>query len=146
MCQCGCGDNPHDWKFQVRRGVTLAVGTYRGCDYCDTGLAVEIGLFTPKGKEWYRYLEDCGAFTPNEYGGQVEGWGGPGLIIPVVGKDDLIAAAKLMEKEDGVPLTFSGDEDDYTSITEWLEEFGLELLQKAHRLRMKEWGSPKVKG
>jgi len=120
MCECGCGDLAPDKVVRLGDKV-LAIEIYPGCRDCETGLMVVLNLFTQERAEDFM-LETTEIFEPDEQG-YAE------ISMPILGPDDLIEVVKEMEK-DGNPLT------DYESLSDWLSDHGLELLQRALSIQM----------
>jgi len=121
MCECGCGDLAPDKVVRLGDKV-LAIEVYPGCRDCETGLMVVLNLFTQERAEDFFDLEPTEIFEPDEQG-YAE------ISMPILGPDDLIEVVKEMEK-DGNPLT------DYESLSDWLSDHGLELLQRALSIQM----------
>lgn len=116
MGQCGCGDLiPHDL---VRIGENvLVVEIYRGCEDCGTGLAVSMYLFTPEAAgEW--------GFVPDR---ELKPFAPP-LDYPLANKRDLVDAAR--------ELNADAEMEQYDSLTGWFQDYGLDLLQRAVRIRL----------
>ena len=125
MCQCGCGEFPITDAYKLPKGEIVGIGTYRGCSDCFAGPGFAVYVFPSKhaGKEWLREarMED---YKPNEFGGN----GGRGISLSLFEIRDLCEALKTME-----PLYKDSEFGDQT-LNEWLEENGLEMLQKAMKL------------
>jgi hypothetical protein len=130
MGQCGCGDMNLRYVHRIEKTpVTLGIDTYFGCDGCETPLGVVVMVFDPAGvKEWVDHF----AWTPtetvqaDEYGGN----DGRGIVIPFIGREDLMAACNDEDLSD-IEL------DEYGSLKDVLDQYGLRLLRAAwdHRLK-----------
>jgi hypothetical protein len=123
MCECGCGEMV-PYEILDIDGKVMVVEIYRGCEDCDTGLMVSLNLFSSENAT-EQNLIPTKKFELDKFGWAQNNY-------PIVGKTDLIEAAKQMSAD----ADFG--EDGYESMTEWLEERGLELLQTALRLRLDE--------
>ncbi|MCA9375391.1 hypothetical protein KC622_03610, partial [Candidatus Dojkabacteria bacterium] len=123
MGECGCGEMRPYRVFNVS-GNTLATEIYRGCEYCGTGIAFCLYYFTPNGISDFFNPEDEEVLIPDEFGNMVE--------FPIISKEDLIKSAKQMELDEAI-----GDKG-YESVTDWLEDNGLEFLQRALNIRLTE--------
>jgi len=134
MGQCGCGDLVIDSARPIAgTDIVLAVDEYQGCNYCHTGLMPTLHFFDPKGwKEWGEGAELGEPITPDEFGGDR----GYGWRIPLIGKAELVKAARVLVAEEGEP--FGQGEDGYATLADWLEDYGLRLLQEAMRQRAKQ--------
>lgn len=132
MGQCGCGEQTSDRGFK-QRGSILAVQVYDGCEYCDTGIMVMLYWFTHK-SVFLSGVPIEKAPEPSEFGGNE----GHGICFPLLGKDDLRAAAKELIRESG-PISPRGD--GYRNLDDWLADYGLRLLQEALRHKRKEVGA-----
>lgn len=96
----------------------MVVEIYDGCRYCETGIMVTLHKLTyEEAKEW-----DWNPDTVFER----DHLGISQLNFPIVSTEDLVNAAKQMGFEEGDQLI-----DD-------LSESGLELLQRAVRIRLAE--------
>lgn len=124
MGECGCGETVPYKILQIDDKV-LVVEIYRGCEYCDTGLIVTLHLNTAESAAEWDWEPDT-KLEPDDYGhAQVD--------FPLLGKDDLVEAAKRMNAD-----AMFGGEDGYETLTDWLSDNGLELLQTALRLRLEK--------
>lgn len=125
MCQCGCGEFPITEAYKLPKGEVVGIGTYQGCSDCFAGPGFAIYVFPSKrsGKEWLREAK-LQEYTPNEFGGN----GGQGISLSLFEVRDLREALKTME-----PLYKNSEFGDQT-LDEWLEENGLEMMQKAMKL------------
>ena len=125
MCECGCGNfNPYK-AYKMGENV-LAVEIYPGCEECGTGLMVSLHIFTPDEAKHYD-MEPTEEFKPDEFG-----WAE--MSFPIIGKDDLLQAAKDNIHENGEPI----EEQGYENIPDWISDNGLDLLQRGLRLRLKD--------
>jgi len=125
MCQCGCGEFPITEAYKLPKGEVLGIGFYRGCEDCFAGPGVAVYVFPSRraGKEWLRdvKVED---YKPDEFGGN----GGRGISLSFFEVQDLREAIKTME-----PMYKNSEFGDQT-LDEWLEENGLEMMQKAMKI------------
>jgi hypothetical protein len=117
MGECGCGETrPH--KIVDLGDSVMVVEIYDGCRYCETGIVVTLHKLTPEeAKEWD--WEPDTKFERDHLGISQ-------LNFPIVGQEDLIAAAKQMGYQEG------------DQLLEDLSDIGLELLQRAVRIRLAE--------
>ena len=122
MCQCGCGERPVDEAYELTKHCILGVKIYDGCEGCFQGLAVDLTVYDSKSVEWLRHLKIDKTVKPNEFGGSNPACGIP---IPVIDVRALREQARELEEFD--PMESRG------TLDEWLEEYGLELLQGAAR-------------
>jgi hypothetical protein len=76
------------------------------------------------GSPWLRLVKPE-AFEPSEEGGN----SGYGISIGLFEVEDLLAEAKHLEKQGCV----GAGEDDYATVHDWLEDFGLDLVKGAMR-------------
>lgn len=123
MGECGCGElRPHE-VLQLGNEI-LAVEIYEGCEYCDTGIMVTLNLLNKERADEIG-LEPTGELKPDKYG-----WGQTNY--PIIAPEDLIDAAKKLKSDEAF-----GD-DGYDSLTDYLSDEGLELLQTALRIRLEK--------
>jgi hypothetical protein len=121
MGECGCGSTVPHKILKVGKSV-MYVELYRGCDYCDTGIMVTVGMVTPD-------VAEMNGWKPDEiFEAGKDGWSQ--FDFPIISPEDLIDAVKKMKCNDAV------GEGGYDSLTDWLQDSGLELLQTAVRLRV----------
>lgn len=122
MCECGCGEFIPEKVFRVGNRI-LALQVYPGCEDCGTGFGVDLQIFSlSEAKE--RHIISTENFEPDKFG-----WNQ--MFFPILGKEDLVEVAKLIEKTDGEPF------ENYDNMIEFLEEKGLDLLQKAFHIRQR---------
>jgi len=137
MGECGCGETNPERVFKVGDFV-LVVGRYWGCDCCDNPIGVQLDIFTPEEAESFD-LTPSETFEPPK-----EGMGWQGIGVALIGKDDLVQAAEEMEEE-----FQEGGYDywlkDYNTLSDFLKDRGLDLLQKAMAIRIAEEGAKKKK-
>ncbi len=124
MCQCGCGEIPIENGAVLPNGSVVAYGIYRGCDTCFSGPAVTVSVFNNARSEWLMHakLED---FVPDEDGGNH----GRGINVGLFEVQDLKAESIELSKEAKV----ARGGDNYATIADWLDDFGLRLVQGAMR-------------
>jgi hypothetical protein len=120
MGECGCGET-RPYKIVEIGGNVMVVEIYRGCEYCDTGLIVSLHLHTPESATDFDFVPEE-KFEPGEYGTRLD--------FPLLSGEDLAEAARQMKADE----YFGGN--GYDSMTDWLDDYGLELLQRAVRLRL----------
>jgi hypothetical protein len=110
--------------YRLPKGDVIGIGFYRGCDDCFAGPGISVYVYPSKraGKEWLEgaKMED---YKPDEFGGN----GGSGISLSFFEVRDLVAAAKEIGTE------IRGEDWEMT-VEEWLDENGLEMMQKAMRL------------
>jgi hypothetical protein len=100
-------------------GNVIIVDEYHGCDDCGTPLGLSLHIFSPKeAKEW---LDEpvSEVFEPKPPTAWDE------RCFGFVGKDELVAAAAEFEE----------DYAQYDSLSDFLSDFGLRLLQSAMKKR-----------
>jgi hypothetical protein len=127
MGECGCGELNTREGYELG-GLILVVEIYLGCLGCGTEAQVAVHLFTPEEAKDYD-IEIKGRLAPGE-----QGWGR--LVFPLLGADDLIAAAKLLGEEgDGF--------GDVAEIADILPSKLTRLLQEgfASRRRKVDWSN-----
>jgi hypothetical protein len=117
VCQCGCGDTEIDKAYALPDGTVVAYDIYQGCKDCFSGPGVAVYLYPNRKSEWLRDVK-IGKFKPDEYGGN----GGMGISVGLFDVEDLKAEADELE---GI--------ENYADLSEWLDEFGLDLIQGAMR-------------
>lgn len=129
MGQCGCGDMNPIAQYELPDGNLLVVDEYHGCRDCETPIGYTLHLFTPEeGKNWI--FDPPVKILPDELG----------KVFPLIGKEEMILAAQEIEKEDGVfRVVFDGDE--YASLSDFMHDKGLDLLQRAMRHRKVRGGN-----
>jgi hypothetical protein len=135
MCQCGCADTWIDKAFKIPSGVVVAYDVYYGCRECFAGPGLTIYVYPNAKSEWIRDVK-IEPYIPDEYGGE----SGHGIPVSFFEVQDLVKAA---ESIGGTKL----EEDGYDSVTAWLEDYGLEMMQDAMRLfteRVKKLNEPKL--
>lgn len=120
MGECGCGEFQPYESFKIGDSI-LSLEIYKGCEYCNTGLMVTLNAFTPEEAENWQ-LEDVKEIDPKE-----KGW--LQHDFPLLGKEDLLAALEEIQKEIDV--------SEYGSFEDFLKDYGLELIQKGVRNRLK---------
>jgi hypothetical protein len=132
MGQCGCGEDVEDKAAILPDGTCVAYGIYEGCVDCDTGIGVGLRFYDTKEHcaEWVS-PKAMTPMAPTEYGGN----DGNGIGIPIMDVDDLVHVVAEMESEG---LLVGNGRNSYGSISEWMEDNGLDLLQRAIRRRKKE--------
>ncbi len=119
MCQCGCGDTAIERAFKVDRGPTIGYQVYRGCKDCHAGIGVDLYFYNSEGaRDWCRGSVTEKAPKGDEYGGN----NGAGIALPLFDVADLVEESKSLE-----PIS------EYDSLADWLEDFGLDLIQGALR-------------
>jgi len=117
MGECGCGET-RPRKIVDLGDSVMVVDVYEGCRYCETGVVITLQKLTyEEAGEWG--WEPDTRFE-RDYLGLSQ------INLPIVGEEDLISAAKQMGFREGDQLL-----DD-------LSESGLELLQRAIRIRLAE--------
>lgn len=119
MGECGCGET-RPYKIVEIGDNVMVIEIYRGCEYCDTGLIVSLHLHTPESAAEFDFVPEE-KFEPGEYGTTLD--------FPLLGGEDLAEAARQMKADE----YFGGN--GYDSMTDWLDDYGLELLQRSVRLR-----------
>lgn len=119
MCQCGCGEFGTEKAYKLPSGEVIAYGIYEGCSDCFAGPGISIYAYPDATSEWIEDtpIED---YKPDEFGGNH----GHGISLSFFEVRDFIKAAQEIG---GTSL----DEDGYNSVEDWLEENGLEMMQKA---------------
>jgi hypothetical protein len=119
MGQCGCGEYQPERQYSVR-GCVFGIVLYPGCDYCAETLAIDPYFFT-KDSEFIvdRPTENV---KPDEYGGPL------GLGFEIFSVADLREAAKECD-----PVIDPNKQDAYSNMEDWLDDYGLQLLQGALR-------------
>lgn len=122
MGECGCGEMDNDKVVRMGKNI-MGIEIYPGCRYCDTGIIVTLNLFTRKEAKVFD-LEASETFAPDEHGFSQ-------LNFPIIGPDDLVEVIEKMAEAEGM------GEDGY-SLSDWMHDHGLELLQSALRLRMEK--------
>lgn len=127
MCECTCGDIKQDVVLQIG-DATIMVDAYMGCRDCAELIGFDVRAFNPEGrKEWVsREPRDV---SPDEYG-----------VIPSASSFEMFSLDDLKEAADewGKPL----DVTEYETISDWLDDVGLQLLQSAFRkCRARERGA-----
>lgn len=125
MCECGCADFSPYRSYKVGKNI-LVLEIYPGCENCDNPLGITLAIFTPsEAKHWL--TEPSPEFKPDQYGSKE-------LYFSLIGKDDLIQAAKDIVAENGDPI----EDEGYANLVDWLEDDGLDLLQRALRIRLEK--------
>ena len=132
MGECGCSNELGERAYRLPSGNVVVVGDYHGCRECYDGPGYSVEIFdTPEhANEWYPGLRQE-PFRPDEYGGNEGVAMGGGLFE----SHHLAAAAEEIEKEGA---TVGEKYDQYETVSEWLRDCGLELIQRAMRLRAAE--------
>lgn len=120
MGVCGCGEYIPSMQYAIR-GCVVGIVVYPGCDYCEDMIGVDPYFYT-KGSEFI-VDHETRKVTPDEYGGEGS------AAIPIFAVQDIREAAKRI----GDPI-HPGDEDSCQTLDEWLDEYGLQLLQDAIRI------------
>lgn len=124
MGQCGCGETSVENAYKLPKGTVIGYDIYRGCAGCFAGPAISIYVYPNAKSEWLSHakIED---FTPDEYGGNH----GHGINVAFFEVEDL--------KEESVELAQEADigpgDDQYATIADWLDDYGLRLVQGAMR-------------
>lgn len=119
MGQCGCGDYAPVKQYKIK-GCVVGVEIYPGCDYCTDQVSVAIHLFTPSSP--FVGWQDTKTVMPDEYGANIP-------AIPVLSVGDLRAAFKAMDYQYDPT-----DEDGYETLDDYLQDYGLRIVQEAIRL------------
>lgn len=121
MGECGCGGTVPHKILKIGKDV-MYVEIYRGCDYCETGIMVTVGIVTPE-------IAEMNGWEPGEtFEAGKDDWNQ--FDFPIISKDDLIDAVKQMKDDDAI------GENGYDNLTDWLQDRGLDLLQTAVRIRV----------
>ena len=118
MCECGCGNMNPIAAYKVG-GNVLIVDEYHGCSDCCTPIGLSLHIFSPKeAKEWLDepVREIFKPMPPTSWDER---------YFSFVGKDELVAAAAEFEE----------DYQQYDSLSDFLSDFGLRLLQSAMKKR-----------
>jgi hypothetical protein len=127
MCECGCGDMNAIVSFEIGNNI-LIVDEYLGCDDCDTPLGIVLHLMDKKEAENWVEKSSIKSFRHDE--SREEGNGA--RYFSFIGKNELVAAAEEMDKEfESHPFS------DYSCLADFMQDYGLELLQKAMNKRRK---------
>lgn len=121
MCQCGCGEFPVTHAYELPSGEVIGYGIYRGCSDCFSGPGVSFYVYPNAKSEWPEQAK-MESYAPDEYGGNQ----GTGIAVSFFEVRDLIKATK----EIGGELS----DDAYSSVEEWLEDYGLQMMQRAMEL------------
>lgn len=124
MGTCGCGDFYSERAVRLgENGPVVSFNVYTGCRYCEPMFSVDTHLLNEQGvNEWLDGAQ-IEAVEPDEYGGN----NGCGVSIPVFSVHDIVAAIKNLEGED-----YDAKIEQYASVSEWFEDYGLGILQDAH--------------
>lgn len=135
MGMCGCGDNVEDRLLLLPNGWVIAHGTYRGCEECHPGPGYGIKIFdsVEHARRWIDV--ELEAAKPDEFGGNDGGGFGGGLFEVC----DLAEAARYIERG-GSTVGESGDQ--YASVADFMEDFGLAIVQDAMELSRKRLRKP----
>jgi hypothetical protein len=110
MGACGCNE------IQIVKHVlsvgeyVLVVELYPGCEYCHTGLSVNLYMFSRERASDYMF-EPTGVFEPDE-------WGSAQIYTPILNVEDL---------KRNIPPNF----DQYDDVKDWLDDVGLQWLQSS---------------
>lgn len=131
MGQCGCGDTHIEKGYQLPDGAVVAYDIYHGCRDCNPGPGLSIYVF-PNGQAGRMWLDGAKIekYTPDEFGGNH----GHGISFGLFEAEDLVAEAKeLVARESGEICACADEEDGYTTISDWLHDFGLVMVQGAMR-------------
>jgi hypothetical protein len=123
MGECGCNET-RPYEILDADGKILVVEIYPGCSYCDTGIMVSLHLTPPDDAQAFDW-QPTGKLELDK--GQYAQWN-----YPIMGPDDLVEAAKKLKADEQFGLK------GYDSLTDWLEDYGLDLLQTALRLRIEK--------
>ncbi len=123
MGQCGCGEVLIENAYELPSGEVVGYYVYRGCDECHAGPAVDIFIYPDKKSEWVRDAK-IEKYKPTEYGGNE----GRGIPIAFFEVRDLIEAAK---KIGGTKFDATAG---YESVEDWLEDYGLQMMQDGMRI------------
>lgn len=129
MGACGCADNAPDEIYRIGRGKYIAVASYHGCDYCDTGIGYDIRFFNEEGRKLWAHGLKSKPILFDE-----DGVYDSGLMLGCVGLRELKEGAKTLIAEKRIGNKFTG----YRNVADWLDDNGLELLQAAFRFHLKE--------
>lgn len=124
MGQCGCGETNPERGFKLPSGAVVAYDIYRGCDGCFRGPAVSVYVYNNGKSEWLRHAK-VEPYKPDEYGGNH----GHGICFGLFEVSDLRAEAVELTKEGSIGRR----QDQYASLDDWLEDYGLRLIQGAMR-------------
>src|SRR4051812_4848038 len=126
MCQCGCGEFPVENAYELPDGQVVGYGIYRGCADCNPGPGISIYVYPDRKSEWLEQAE-IEPYEPSEFGGN----GGSGISFGLFEVEDLQAEAK--DLTDGEGATIGRGRDQYRNIEDWLEDYGLRMVQGAMR-------------
>lgn len=133
MCECNCGELNLVAAHPIEgTDAVLGLHLYPGCSGCGTPIGVTAHLFDPEGwRDWgtegFSGIKLGEPIKPDAYGG----CDGYGLRLPLIGKAELVKAARTDEELKEIDLS------DYDSLGDLLEQWGLVLLQEALRHREK---------
>jgi hypothetical protein len=125
MCQCGCSNPYIEHAYELPNRQVVAYDVYHGCDQCFSGPGLNIYVYPNKKSEWLRSAK-IEQFKPDEYGGD----GGSGIAINFFEVTDLKAEANEMEQQG---CTIGPADNQYATLQDWLDDFGLDLIQGAMR-------------
>ena len=98
MGECGCSQIDSIIEAVRITKYVLAVTIYPGCEYCMTGVSMDLHLFTTDAAKELA-IENSEIFEPDEYGSSM-------LSIPIVATEDLVEASKnlpSLEYYDSLP-------------------------------------------
>lgn len=129
MGACGCAENSPQKVYGLRKGCYLGVAPYLGCDYCDTGIGYDLTFMNEHGR---RNWADGIPLASLEFARDPAD--GSSFMLGCVGINELREAAKKLRADGWMADGFK----DFRSVDEWLEEYGLMLLQEAFRIHLKQ--------
>ena len=128
MFQCGCGDTYIEKGYELPDGTIVAYDVYHGCQDCHPGPGISIYAYPNRkaGRMWLSGAK-IEKYAPDEFGGNE----GRGISFGLFEVEDLVAEAEeLVTVESG---EIGPSEDQYATIQDWLNDFGLRLVQGAMR-------------
>lgn len=128
MGQCGCGDTYIEKGYELPDGTVVAYDIYHGCPDCNPGPGISIFLYPSResGRMWLDGAK-IEKYTPDEFGGN----SGHGISLGLFEVKDLEAEAKdIIAKESG---EIDPEGEGYTTLHDWLRDFGLLMIQGAMR-------------
>lgn len=124
MGQCGCGDVYIENAYELPGGQVVAYDIYQGCRDCFSGPGLNIYVYPNRKSEWLETAK-IESFQPDQFGGAR----GAGISVGLFEVADLISEAKELTEIGSIG---EGPED-YANLGDWLDDFGLELIQGAMR-------------